>query len=114
PSKEILSALKAHEDILSACLYDKAGGLFATYPENLSADAFPAAPEEDGYRFAHSYLAAFQPVVQGSKRLGTLYLKSDMGTMYERVRLYGGIAVMVIVVSLSMACTHYKILQNQS
>src|SRR5437870_145370 len=112
-AKEILSALKAQQHIVSACLYDKAGGLFATYPENLPADAFPAAPEEDGYRFAHSYLAAFQPVVQGSKRLGTLYLKSDMGAMYERFRLYGGIAVVVIVVSLLVAYTLSKVLQQQ-
>src|SRR5438876_4143604 len=112
-AKEILAALKAQRHIVSACLYDKAGGLFATYPENLPADAFPAAPEEDGYRFAHSYLAAFQPVVQGSKRLGTLYLKSDMGAMYERFRLYGGIAVVVIVVSLLVAYTLSRVLQQQ-
>src|SRR5918996_537334 len=77
-AKEMLAALKAERHIVSACLYDQEGRLFSTYPENLSADAFPAAPEKDGYRFAHSHLTAFQPVVQGSKRLGTLYLKSDM------------------------------------
>src|SRR5438046_1225156 len=112
-AKEILSALKAQRHIVSACLYDKEGELFATYPENLPADAFPATPEKDGYRFEHSYLAAFQPVVQGSKRLGTLYLKSDMGAMYERFRLYGSIAVLVIGVSFLVAYALSKVLQQQ-
>src|SRR2546425_5108766 len=112
-AKEILSALKAQQHIVSACLYDKEGGLFATYPENLPADDFPTAPEKDGYRFEHSYLAAFQPVVQGSKRLGTLYLKSDMEAMYERFRLYSGIAVLVIGVSFLVAYALSQVLQQQ-
>src|SRR5258705_1579108 len=90
-AREILAALKAERHIVAACLYDKQGALFSTYPEHLPADAFPAAPEQDGYRFESSHLVAFHPVVQGNKRLGTLYLKSDMGAMYERSRLYGGI-----------------------
>src|SRR3989442_8115949 len=112
-AKEILAALKAQQHIVSACLYDKEGGLFATYPENLPADAFPTAPEKEGHRFEHSYLAAFQPVVQGSKRLGTLYLKSDMEAMYERFRLYSGIAVLVIGVSFLVAYPLSRVLQQQ-
>ena len=113
-AQEILGAVKAQRHILAAGLYDDAGNLFAKYPEKLPADAFPAAPERDGYRFGRSYLAGFQPVVQGrDQRLGTLYLKSDLGEMYDRFRLYGIIVAAVITVSFILACMLSKMLQQQ-
>src|SRR3979409_1853368 len=93
---EILAALKAERHIVAAGLYDRDGKLFSRYPATLSVDAFPAAPEQDGYRFDGSYVAGFQPVAQGNRRQGTLYLSSDLGAMYERVGLYsrtGGVAL---------------------
>src|SRR5438093_13674262 len=46
-ANEILSALKAQRHIVAACLYDKAGGVLATYPDNLPDDHVPPAPETD-------------------------------------------------------------------
>jgi PAS domain S-box-containing protein len=112
-AKEILAALKAERHIVAACLYNKNGKLFSKYPADLPAEAFPAAPEKDGYRFARGHLAAFHPVVQANKRLGTLYLKSDMGAMYERFRLYGGIVLLVIVLSFLLAYLLSRSLQKQ-
>ena len=77
---EILSALKAEPYIAMACLYDKNGKVFATYPADLHAAAFPAAAGTQGYRFSgYSRLAGFQAVLQGDHRLGTLYLEFDGG-----------------------------------
>lgn len=112
-AKEILSALKAERHIVAACLYDNKGKLFSKYPADISDDTFPAAPEKDGYRLEFSYLAGFQPVVQGTKRLGTLYLKSDMGAMYERFRLYGLIVLLVIIGSFLLAYMLSRMLQDQ-
>src|SRR5229473_329663 len=112
-AKEILAALKAERHIVAACLYNKNGKLFSKYPADLPAEAFPAAPEKDGYRFARGRLAAFHPVAQANKRLGTLYLKSDMGAMYERFRLYGGIVLLVIAVSFLVAYLLSRTLQKQ-
>src|SRR6267378_3422094 len=111
---EVLAALKAEPHIVAATLYDRNGKLFSKYPDKLPAKAFPAAPEKDGSRFEHSHLVRFQPVVQGgNKRLGTLYLKSDMGAMYERFRLYGSIAVLVIAGSFLVAYMLSRRLQQQ-
>src|SRR6267143_6133830 len=112
-AKEMLAALKAEPHVVAVGLYDKDGKLFSRYPQNLPVDAFPAAPEKDGYRFEHSHLAAFQPVVQGSKRMGTLYLKSDIGAMYERLRLYAGIVGLVVSASILVAYPLSKTLQKQ-
>jgi signal transduction histidine kinase/ActR/RegA family two-component response regulator len=110
---EVLAALKAERHIVAASLYD-ARGLFAKYPAGLPADAFPAAPERDRYRFEHSHLVSVQPVVEGNnKRLGTLYLKSDLGAMYERLRLYSGIVALVLAVSFLVAYLLSRVLQQQ-
>src|SRR6267143_143871 len=79
-AREILAALKAERHVVAAGLYDGDGHLFSRYPPELPADAFPSAPGDDGYQFGRSDILGFQPVAQvHNKRLGTLYLKSDLG-----------------------------------
>jgi len=56
---------------------------------------------------------AFSGAQEHNKRLGTLYLKSDMGAMYERFRLYGGIVAGVVVTSLMVAFVVSTVLQRQ-
>jgi signal transduction histidine kinase len=112
-AQEVLAALKAEKDIVAASLYDRDGKLFSRYPAELPPEAFPAVPQSDGYRFESSSLMAFQPVHQGGKRLGTLYLKSDMGAIYERLRLYVTILVSVIVASFLLAYWLSTKLQRQ-
>jgi PAS domain S-box-containing protein len=112
-AREVLGALKAEPHIVAAGLYNKAGKLFSKYPANLPDAAFPDAPAEDGYRFEHSHLAGFQPVVQGDLRIGTLYLQTDLGAVYERFRLYSLIVVLVVGVSFLLAYTLSTALQKQ-
>ena len=100
---EVLAALQAEPHIRAAGLYDENGKLFAQYPSNLPAGALPAVPEVDGNRFNGGYLISFQPVVQESKRIGTLYLKSDMEAMYERFQLYGFTVAVVAAASFLLA-----------
>jgi signal transduction histidine kinase len=113
-AREVLGALKAERHIVGACLYDGAGRVFSTYPARLSVSDFPAGPQSDGLRFAESCVAGFLPVVQGdSKRLGTLYLKSDLGVIHERRRSYAGVAALVIAVSLFAAYVLASMMQVQ-
>jgi len=112
-AKEILSALKAEPHVVAASLYTAEGKLFSKYPANLPDAAFPDAPAEDGYRFERSHLDGFQPVVQGDKRIGTLYLENDLGAVYERFRLYGLMIVLVVAVSFLLAYTLSTALQKQ-
>jgi signal transduction histidine kinase len=112
---EILGALKAERHIVAAALYDKQGTLFGRYPAEAPTNLFPAGPSADGYRFESGSLVGFAPVVQvkGSQRLGTLYLKSDMEAMYQRFRLYGGIAILVMAGSSLVAYALSRKLQQQ-
>jgi signal transduction histidine kinase len=110
--REILSALKAEKHIVAACLYDKEGHLFSTYPLNHPIKDYPRKPQTQKFRFTSSHLEGFLPVIQGRRHLGTLYLKSDLGAMYERFRLYGLIVVLVILISTIFAYFLSVILQK--
>lgn len=110
---ETLAALSAEHNIEAAALYDESGRLFSFYPPSLAAPVLPTAPGRKGFYFAESYLEGFQPVEQGSMRLGTLYLRSNMQAMYERFRLYGGITILVIIVSLLVAYLLSRSLQKR-
>lgn len=102
-AKEILAALKTEPHIVAACLFDKNGNLFVKYTSGDSTNVFPAKPQVQGYRFANSHLEAFEPILQDDRQLGTLYLKSDLGAMYERFRLYSAIVALVLALSLLLS-----------
>ncbi len=70
---DVLFALRIERNVVAAGLYNKNGELFASYPTNQPASAFPSKPEKDGHHFSQSYLILFQPVIEDEKRLGTLY-----------------------------------------
>ncbi len=93
---ETLSALRAEPHLVAAGLYTRDGKLFARYPRGVSAAALPATPPRSGYRFEGPSLIGVQPVAQGDRRLGTLYVRSDLGAIYQRFRLYALIAVLVL------------------
>ncbi len=111
---EVLGALKAEKHIVAAALYNADRKLFSQFPDDvvMAGISLPANPGEDGYNIANSYLESYQPVIQGEKRLGTLYIKSDMGAMYERLRLYSCIAIIVVIVSFLLAYVLSKRLQK--
>ncbi|HEY0669902.1 MAG TPA: ATP-binding protein [Sphingobacteriaceae bacterium] len=111
-AQEILDALKARPNVVAAGLYDNDGQLFSKYPLNLSDNSYPK-PEKQGYYFKEAHLVVFQPVVQNGKHHGTLYLKSDMKAMNERLTLYGLIVIIVISVTFFLAYNLSKRLQKR-
>ncbi len=97
---EVLSAVTADKHILAAALYDEQGELFAWYPDALTPEDFPVYRNQAGYVFKDDLLVGFEPVVQGDRKLGTLFIRSDMLAIYERLTLYAIIAISVIALSL--------------
>ncbi len=108
----VLTAFKADPHITAAALYDEKGRIFATYPQGLPASRFPSRPAE-GYSFGRSALIGYQPVAEGSRRLGVLFVESNLQAMYARMRLYGLIIVLVAGVSLPLAYLISRRLQHR-
>ncbi|MDB5104131.1 MAG: hybrid sensor histidine kinase/response regulator [Fibrobacteres bacterium] len=112
-AEEILSALKAERHIAEAGLYDGEGRLFSTYPKDADPGEFPPAPAAEGFRFGGGYLQGFQAVVQNDKRLGTLYVKSDLKAVTARFQLYGAVVVLVSGLAFLLAYLLSRALQRQ-
>jgi PAS domain S-box-containing protein len=109
---ETLNSLRAEKHIQAACLFDTSGHLFAKYPAQLTDDAVPQQPFSAGYQFSETYLVGFEPVLLDGKIIGTLYLKADRREMYERFLLYGGIAIIFMVIAFLFAYIISKRLQR--
>jgi signal transduction histidine kinase len=113
-AEKMLSGLKSQRYISAAALYDQNGQLFSRYPATAPAASFPAAPQPDGFEFDHDYLIGFQPVQEGDKRLGTLYLRYDTGTILnEWLRVSIAIALGVMALALLVAYLISRKLQQQ-
>jgi signal transduction histidine kinase len=108
----VLTAFRADPHITAAALYDADGKIFATYPPGQAASQFPPRPGQ-GYNFGRSELAGFQPVVEGSRRLGVLFVKSDLNAMYARLLRYGLIVFLVACISLPLAYLISRRLQHR-
>ncbi len=99
-ARETLSALAAERQIVAACLYDKDGKRFADYARPGSLRDFPSAPPAEGYHFERDYLVLSHPILLNEKQLGTIYLQADLQRMYDRLKSYGVIVAIIVVLAL--------------
>src|SRR5258708_735946 len=89
--RKTLSSLQADPHILAASLFDKAHQRFGEYIRADASRDVPIQPPPDGYRFTSGYLELAHPVELNKKRIGTIYLRSDLGRIYPQVPLHAGI-----------------------
>ena len=109
----VLAAFRAEARIGAAALYDADGKLFAKYPQARPDRDFPGRPEADGDRFISSQLVVYEPVLLEGRRLGTLYLRSDLGSIYQRLQVYAGLLAVLAVVSFGLAFAISERLQQE-
>jgi signal transduction histidine kinase len=109
---EILQALTAEPHIRRAAIYHADGSLFAVYPASSDTAELPSTPAADGHEFGNGALRLFQPITQRDRRLGTLYLETDLGHLDERLNVYSGIVALVLFGSFAIAFILSRILQN--
>jgi len=102
-ARQTLLALQAEPMVAAACLFDEKGNRFADYTKEGVKIDFPAQPSSDGYHFERDRLVIFRPVFLNGKRIGTIYLQTGLEGMYGQLRLFAGIAVMVLIGSVLVA-----------
>src|SRR5882724_2046685 len=108
---DVLNALKTDRRIMAACIYDDKGKVFARYPTNAPPEIFPAWPRESGYRSGH--LEIFCPIVQGNRKLGTVFVQSDLSALTEKYRAFAWLSLGIIACSLVVAYLLSRALQKQ-
>ena len=98
-AEEILQALKAESNILSASIFDITGELFAKYQKgNENAlQTLPPMMKGEGHYFSFTHLHFKKKVMLNDREIGSLYILSDLGGFYSRLKEYAGIVAIVIV-----------------
>jgi methyl-accepting chemotaxis protein len=98
---EYLNALKANGDIVAAAVYASNGSLFAHYARaDTETMAPPAQALQPGRHFENDELIGFWPVSEGTRRVGSVYLRVNVEPLETRLLRYGGIILLVMLASL--------------
>lgn len=97
-AQTVLAAFQFDPHITHAALYRLDGRLFAVYPKGASRDAFPGrlTANRADFHFEEAALLGTLPVTEGGRRMGTLFVQSDLRAIYDRIRLYAGILALVV------------------
>jgi PAS domain S-box-containing protein len=99
---ETLTALRARTHVAAACIYRPDGRVFAQYlREGVNSSCPPAAPE--GVRSTDREITVSHAIILANRTIGTCVLLYDLGEMYERRTLYGGIVLGILLVSSLVA-----------
>jgi len=102
-----LSALKAAPAVLSGGIYTLAGESFAMYRRDTGGHSPPLPPMPAGqteeHWFADKELKLIRSIVFQGKLIGTVYIRSDLQDMNDRLLRYAGMVVAVLSVSLIAA-----------
>jgi signal transduction histidine kinase/DNA-binding response OmpR family regulator len=104
-AEDQLRSLRARANIMAAAVLDAEGQSFASYLRGDMPRSFVAPPPRGrGAYFEGSALLAFRDVFdKEGKRLGTVFLQSDMEELRQRLWRYVGILAVVLVGSLLAA-----------
>ncbi|HYM80960.1 MAG TPA: PAS domain S-box protein [Candidatus Limnocylindria bacterium] len=102
-ARRLLDGLRTDPHMTAAALYDRDGRLFSSYSATTSNAPVPATPPPTGHRFEPGHLVVVRPVVDGSLRLGTLYLKSDLRALEERQHVLFLVTLFAVVGSIGVA-----------
>jgi signal transduction histidine kinase/DNA-binding response OmpR family regulator len=102
-----LSALKADPRILSATIYSANRQPFATYAHSGGASIPPAPEIPDGQLERHwiqnNEIQLARTMILDGKPSGLIYIRSDVQALNQRLKLYVGIASIVLLISLLAA-----------
>jgi len=105
-AKTTLAALANSPDILAAAIFNSDGNVFAQYSGELGAQVVHAP-----YSFVSHEIVSFrdydvtilEPIVFQGRRLGTVYIRSDLQERARRLKRYVAIAAAVLLLSLLAA-----------
>ncbi len=102
-ARKVLGALQAEPGVIAARVFGASNQPFADFVRSGSAPQLPLAVAHSGNQFAVGALEIYRPIVLDGKTIGTIYLRTDLRRMYDRLKLFSGIALIVLAVSLALA-----------
>lgn len=103
-AKEILQALKVQPEIVQGILYDRSGQVLASYGRQIIQQKMILVDVPRHIHWTWESLDFTQPVFLDGERLGAIYLKSNLDTLWSRLGEYlsAGFGVLCISLVLSL------------
>ncbi len=106
-AEKTLSALRANPSLMYAQIYTSDGQPFAAYWRDGAGEsrALPLIPasQTQSHWFRAGHLGMARAIIFQGKKTGTVYIRSDLKAMNDRLRSYALIVVAVLFVSLLVA-----------
>ncbi len=96
-ASETLAALRVRPYMIAACLYKPNGSLFARYARQSGGAGCPAPAAGEEIYFTPLGLVVSHPILLDRRRVGTLELLYGLNEFTERIRIYGGIVLLILL-----------------
>ncbi|MFH1569949.1 MAG: response regulator [Gemmatimonadota bacterium] len=110
-AEEALAALKAEPHIVAACIYSRAGQVFARYHRD-GLQFTPPAMAPSSHAFSDQQLELFHPIAYHGEEFGTIYINSDLRELAERRGRYLRIGSTFLLVFAGVAAVLAAVLQS--
>ncbi|MBV8844176.1 MAG: PAS domain S-box protein [Bryobacterales bacterium] len=98
---QTLRALRARTNVDGACIYRPDGTILAKY-SRLGSFSCPSAYRGTDVRFGND-LTVSQPIILDGRKIGTLTLSYNLQETWDRVKLYGGVVLAVLLLASVVA-----------
>ena len=106
-AQHTLSSLRVTKHIVYTGIYNTDGQFFAGYWRDQQDKPYPLPPfrldQNQLFWFAHGQFSRIQAIVFQGKPVGVVYLISDLGAIYDRLKSYALILLAILIVSLFAA-----------
>ena len=102
---DTLSALRAEEEIVAACIYEQNGKVLARYLGDATGRKDFEFPKARGtsHRITDGHMVMFQPIIFKGESIGTIFIESDMREMYHRLWRYALMLVGFMLAAILVA-----------
>ena len=98
---ENLAILQLRPHIVTSCLYDERGALFAAYHRDPGSACQTAPPE--GTAFAWDRYEIVQDVVFDNRRVGRVFIHRDLDDVYERLEVGAATVIGLLLLAIGAA-----------
>jgi diguanylate cyclase (GGDEF)-like protein len=109
---EVLGALRAEPSLITACLYDSSGALFAEYMRDSRTQSCPKV-RKDVLASSGEYPSVIRSVLHRDEFLGSVVLISDVQELKSRRKQLLLLAVILLVLALSIGGAFGFLLQRK-
>jgi PAS domain S-box-containing protein len=117
-ARNTLSALSAAPHVVSVSIYNAQGAPFATYSRE--AEEIRETPltlpanRPEIHKFTNHSLELVRAIVFQGKLIGSVHMRSDLTEISDRLLRYGGIAVIILLISFPAALLFSTIFQRET